>query len=279
MLKKTKSNRLTLRVGEDLFAFDTPKDLEFALSGRTGLPAAKVMELIDASDTALVEEAQVMRRIEETICDVIADTEHEDYSAGVRLLDRQQLQDIYWDNGWRAIMNALSGLDSTANPYKRVGLEKYLQFLANRRQVVQKIYASRHIQNPQLNESAARPLVDLTTHLSEPSAEHLFKRLPKGEPIEFRVGENQTLTLLLAKHKFSIVRADDFRFVDDSGSETTLGEGRNVIGRDETSDIIVDEEYRDVSRQHLIVETESTGIVRLTDISSMGTCVPGELLS
>lgn len=279
MLKKTTSNPLTLRVGEDFFAFNSPKELEFALSGRTGLPAAKVMELMDATDSTLVEESRAMRRTEERICSVIANAEHDDQDTA-QLFEAQQLCDVYWDNGWRAIMNALSGLDAAADPYRRVGLEKYLQFLVNRREVVQKIYASRHPDFPDAGEEPmARALVDLTTHLPEPSYELQFERLPKGEPIEIQFAENQTLTLLLAKHKFNIVRADDFRFVDDSGSEARLGEGKNIVGRDETSDIIVDEEYRDVSRKHLIVETEQTGLVRLTDISSMGTCVPCEYLS
>lgn len=236
------------------------------------------MELIDAADPTLLEEARGIRQTEEKLRTVMSGVE-QDGRADTQLLDTQQLCDIYWDNGWRAIMNALCGLDAAANPYKRVGLEKYLQFLANRRQVIQKIYASRHADEPNALDPLVRPLVDLTNHLAQPGGELKFERLPKGEPIEIQFGQNQTLTLLLAEHKFNIVRADDFRFVDDSGSEIALGEGKNIVGRDETSDIIVDEEYRDVSRKHLIVETEQTGLVRLTDISSMGTCVPCEYLS
>ena len=47
---------------------------------------------------------------------------------------------------------------------------------------------------------------------------------------------------------------------------------------DHCSDVVVGAEYRDVSRKYFIVETEDPEVIRLTDISSLGTSIPYEYL-
>ena len=102
--------------------------------------------------------------------------------------------------------------------------------------------------------------------------------MPKGETVDICLATNQSVTVILAKHRFSIVRDDKFRFIDESGRDIALRRGKNIVGRDYTSDVVVDTEYRDVSRKHLIVETEGLEVIRLTDISSLGTSIPHEFL-
>ena len=45
------------------------------------------------------------------------------------------------------------------------------------------------------------------------------------------------------------------------------------------NDVVVDAQYREISRRHLIVETDGLEVIRLTDISSLGTSVPHEFLN
>ena len=105
-----------------------------------------------------------------------------------------------------------------------------------------------------------------------------FSRLPKGETLEVELEPNTTFSLRLAKSVCGIVHRGRLIFLDDKGQETSLREGKNIIGRDAGADIIMDPNLRDVSRKHLIVESDGSKIVRVTDISSHGTWVDPKYL-
>ena len=105
-----------------------------------------------------------------------------------------------------------------------------------------------------------------------------YSRLPKGETVEIPLERNQTIDVLIAKHRCSITLRDRMVFVDDQGRDCILPNGKSIVGRDATSDIVINPSFRDVSRRHLIVETDGASLVKLTDISSHGTSVPPEFL-
>ena len=238
--------------------------------------------MASATTEALRKEAEGIKQVEKRFADAVSRST-EDLSAIGDFYQELDPSTISQDNDWRAIMNALYGLNSSANDYRKIGLIKYLQYLAARHEVVQALYALR--QQPELvaqdlpHETKVfkeTMLFDLTALAAAKEAE--FSRLPKGESIDIALRANQSLTLLLAKHRFSIVRDDEFRFIDESGKDVALRRGKNIVGRDNTSDVVVDAEYRDVSRKHLIVETGGEEVIRLTDISSLGTSIPNEYL-
>jgi len=105
-----------------------------------------------------------------------------------------------------------------------------------------------------------------------------FSRLPKGETVEIELQRDHAVDLLLAKHQCRILLQDRLLFVDQEGHDSELRVGRNIVGRDATSDIIMDADLRDISRKHLIVESDGVGQVKLTDISSHGTSLPPRFL-
>ena len=115
-------------------------------------------------------------------------------------------------------------------------------------------------------------LADLERH------ETSFSRLPKGETVELDLEEDQAIDLLLGKHQCRILLHDRLLFVDQRGHDSELRVGRNVVGRDATSDVIIDASLRDVSRKHLIVESDGARQLKLTDISSHGTSLPPRYL-
>lgn len=283
MFKKSGKKPITLRIGEAQLSFASTNELEFALTGRVGLPSSRFKSLTSAPTDALQKEAEGIRQMERKLIAAITEAV-EDESAVGEFFKELDLSAISQDNDWRAIINALYGLDSSSNEYRKIGLIKYSQYLAARHEVVQSLYSMR-----QEEEADALPvpatqvfketvLFDLTGLVAVPTDKAHFGRLPKGETVDISLATNQSVTVILAKHRFSILRNDKFRFIDDSGRYITLRRGKNIVGRDHSSDVVVGAKYRDVSRKHLIVETEGPEVIRLTDISSLGTSIPHEYL-
>ena len=101
-----------------------------------------------------------------------------------------------------------------------------------------------------------------------------FTRLPKGESVHLKLHPNEIVPLRLSKHAFHIVHDDTLRLVDDQNQPHPLKRGKNVVGRDNICNIVLDSAYRDVSRVHLMIEVSSEDSVRITDLSSHGTYVP-----
>lgn len=101
-----------------------------------------------------------------------------------------------------------------------------------------------------------------------------FDRLQKGDPLEVLMREGQALVLLLAQHRFLVVAGSPWLLVDELGADIKLRPGRNVVGRSVDCDAVVSESCRAVSRRHLVLETEGTRLLRITDLSSLGTFVP-----
>ena len=286
MFKKAHKKPITLRIGAIQTSFASSEEFEFALAGRIGLPASRIKLLVSAPSEALKKEVEGIRQMERKLTEAVSVAAGDEGAIG-ELFKELDLSVISQDNDWRAIINALYGLDSSSDEFRRVGLVKYLQYLAARRDVVQTLYASRQAKQPTspppkpvptTQEFKETVLLDLTSLVSTAKNRDQFGRLPKGETVDISLATNQSLTVILAKHRFSIVRHDKFRFIDESGRNIALRKGKNIVGRDHTSDVVVDSEFRDVSRKHLIVETDEPEVIRLTDISSLGTSIPHEYL-
>ena len=86
------------------------------------------------------------------------------------------------------------------------------------------------------------------------------------------------MTVMLSKHKCSLLAKDGIQFTDHTGKSYTLGKGRNIIGRDTISTVILDPSLRDISRLHLVIENIDDSSLQLTDLSSHGCFVAGKFL-
>lgn len=106
-----------------------------------------------------------------------------------------------------------------------------------------------------------------------------FARLPKGEPVAVLLKPNEPLAVVLADHRLHLVMDSSLALVDAVGQRRELRAGRNIVGRDGQCDVVIDQNFKNVSRKHLLIETEGESVVRLTDISSLGTFVPCEHLA
>jgi hypothetical protein len=277
------TDELTLTLGEKSYTFSTPSEFEFALAGRTCVPVTKIASLVDVPDTDLLNEAEAIkqaeRRFSEALSGVLANIA--DINQFLKEID---LSLISQDNEWRAIISALMPVPASFEHYKKIALVKYMQYLVSRQEIIKVLHEHRQKQKEsaasggdghseaesKLKETA---IFDVTTFTAPAEDATEYGRLPKGETLEISVEPDEPFTLLVAKHKCKILRRDRLLFVDDKGQETTLRTGKNIIGRDAGADVVMDANLRDVSRKHLIVESDGTSVVLLTDISSHGSWV------
>jgi hypothetical protein len=283
MFNATPTEVLSISIDDDHYVFQSPQDFEFALTGRTCLPAAKIAALSRLDDDELLREAEATRAVEQRFAQTLSEAPDDVVSVGP-FLEAMGSSSISQDNSWRSIINALNGVDRISESYKRIALAKYMQYLASRQEVVKSLYANRQPRKACEGRPANRSIVHRPTArfretiligLNENSdmGRHgmSFSRLPKGETVEVELEEDHAVDLLLAKHQCRILLRDRLLFVDQRGHDSELREGRNVVGRDATSDVIIDASLRDVSRKHLIVESDGARQIKLTDISSHGT--------
>lgn len=281
---------LEISIDGERYDFQSPRDFEFALSGRICVPAPKIAALSRLSDNELLREAEAIRAVEQRFAEALSGA-LEDITTVGPLLKNMEPSIISQDNSWRSIISALNGLDRIPESYKKIALVKYMQYLTSRQEVVKTLYANRRPREaaqdrPAIAEAVYRPtarfretmLFNLNGVADLERQEISFSRLPKGETVEVNLEEDRAIDLLLAKHQCRILLRDRLLFVDQNGHDSELRTGRNIVGRDATSDVIMDADLRDVSRKHLIVESDGMQQIKLTDISSHGTSLPPRFL-
>ena len=290
MFRKIPTDVLSIYIEGDNYVFQSPQDFEFALNGRTCLPAPKIAALSRLDDNELLREAEAIRAVEQRFSQALSGTLEDITSVGP-FLKAMEPTIISQDNNWRSIIMALNDVDRVPETYKKIALVKYMQYLTSRQEVVKSLYANRQHRNtaeerPVNGSAVYRPtarfrdtmLINLSDISEMERHEISFSRLPKGETVEIALQRDHAVDLLLAKHQCRILLQDRLLFVNQEGHDSELRVGRNIVGRDATSDVIMDSGLRDVSRKHLIVENDGVGQVKLTDISSHGTSLPPRFL-
>ncbi len=273
---------LTLKLGDHSYSFNTPAEFEFALAGRTCVPSAKIAALVDVSDEDLLKEAAAIKKAERRLAEALSGV-LDDSSRINDVLKEIDLSLISNDNDWRTIISALMAVPASNERYKKIALVKYMQYLVSRREIVKGLPLHRQIHkdfdndqvdpaeaDPGLKETAMFEYATLKTSCGE---EAEYKRLPKGETLQLLLEPEEIFTLFVARHECAIVMRDRLFFIDADGRETSLRNGKNIVGRDVAADIVMEAKMRDISRKHLIIESEGSDVVRVTDISSHGTWV------
>ena len=284
MSSKDALQPLNLEINGIQYQFASPDDFAFALTGRAGVPGTKITALVKLSTVALRREAEAIRHIEQMFNDALNGSLTDVTSIGPFLRDLDP-NSISNDHDWRGVMQSLNQTNHRFEEFKKIALVKYVQYLAARREAITAIYTDRQTSKSidiGIEAAESQGLMRETAifnvgDMDGPDAGE-FSRMPKGETIEVPLPEIHEFKLLIAKHPCGLKHSDKPIFVDDTGQETRLHSGRNIIGRDANSDVVIDAHYRDVSRKHLIIEVEASGIAKLTDISSHGTSVPPDYL-
>ncbi len=305
MFRKVFSKSLEVTIGDQTVSFGDANEFEFAIAGRIGLPAHRISALIGMGDEALLKEAEGIRKVEQKFSEVLQRSLEDKTSIG-SFMKEQELAVISQDNDWRQIVLALRKLDSSYDEYRKIALVKYMQYLSARQESVKVVYMARQkrqaesdvaLPTPRRRPAPIQPppapaadgdlghlketvIFDITTFkagVQENKASNLC-RLPKGETAEVDLEHGKTMAVSLAKHEFSVSRKGKFAFIQPNGEETELHQGKNFVGRDASCDVIIEGNFRDISRKHLIIELGGDDLLRFTDLSSLGTSIPAEYL-
>jgi hypothetical protein len=257
------------------------------LNGRTGLPLARLLALRNLQDTALRRELDQIQRVAQRLTQVVGDGTF-GTSAISGFLAGLDLSSISKDVGWRAIIGALCTFNSSVDEFKRAALQKYQHYLLARAQAVHLFLNYRAVtqgasraqagNTGAAGEESRATLVNDMAHQMA-NSDGAYERLPEGKAIDIALRSGDEVPLMLVNHHCKIVgRTGNLSsFIDARGKEVALRNGRTVVGRDSRSDICISCDRRDISRRHLIVERTPDNIIRLTDISSLGTFIPPSL--
>ena len=100
-----------------------------------------------------------------------------------------------------------------------------------------------------------------------------FVRLPLGESVDLEISHGHEISIMLAAHVYRLSGDRPPVLTDQNGVAYVMKEGRNMVGRHPEGDVVVDADFSDVSRAHVIVEWDGAQRVRLIDFSSRGSYV------
>ena len=281
----TSSEPLSLEIGEQTITFHSLGEFEFAMSGRTDVPSRKIAELVALTGNELKKEAKAIKAVEQMFVDVLAKSIDEPGTIA-ELLRQIDVHVFSQDHHWRDLMRSLNDKTTDYDDLRRIALVKYMQYLRSRQDVIKQTYAVKKRESRAEskansntgdgNAPGLRDTVIFDTVIAEQEKDTTkdFTRLPKGESVHLKLHPNEIVPLRLSKHAFHIIQDDNLRLVDDHDQAHALKRGKNVVGRDNICNIVLDSAYRDVSRVHLMIEVSSEDTVRITDLSSHGTYVP-----
>ena len=192
------------------------------------------------------------------------------------------------DHGWRKLFMTLATLPTTRDDIKLLALTKYRNYLLARLAALNSIGSNRlqsqiHVTADSEAESITELAVQkpgVTQELS--SSETIIRdvvQLPKGKTTPVKADDMACVDIWMARRRFRIEMWDKTSFIDSHGQSTKLKEGRNLIGRALHNDVVIDPNYPEVSRNHLIVDIRDGRPVGITDLSSGGTFISRTLVA
>jgi len=302
VLNKLFAKALSLDIAGQEISFSTLAEVDFALSGRTDVPAKKIAEMVGLTLQDLRKEAKAIKNIEQQFVEVLSRSIEEPGSI-TKYLQNLDVHVFSQDHHWRDIMRSLDEKDQGYDELRRIALVKYMQYLRSRQDVIKQTYKvkkrERQLLEGQLGDTgsgdnAARSdsedsgisglkdtiIFDSVIIEQQEDKTSEFSRLPKGEAVNFNLGPGQRVNVRFSKHAFQLSNdSGTYTVIDDQNREHPLQEGKNIIGRDSVCNVVVDNVYRDVSRIHLIIEPLENNQVRFTDLSSHGTFLPRRYLA
>jgi len=282
---------LCIKLGNNEYSFASVAAFEFTAAGRTAIPLEKFTDMIRMPAAELRHEANGIRQVERNFIEVLEKCLERPESCGA-FIRELGVKSYSKDHEWRDIMNALNDLGPQFDDYKKVALVKYLQYLGSRQEILNWLYQA-HTSKSVVDEDEM-----LETHAAETRGigtketvifdlmqiddshrfVNPFERLPRGETVVLRLPEGASVEILLSKHRFKLVAGEDYLLLDDAGHQYPVTDGRNIVGRHVGNQIHIDNNYRSVSREHLILELTEDRKLRVTDLSSHGTFVPPEFV-
>ena len=272
MLNKFFAKPLELNIGDLNLKFSSVADFEFSMAGRTAVPSKKITEMVKFSLDQLKKEAKTIKEIEKKFVAILSRSIEEPGSINRAMRELDPLI-FSQDHGWRDIIGAL----------------KYMQYLSSRQEIIKYLYSERKKfgepgkETDATESSKLKDTLILENTIFEPGGDDKreggFERMPKGEAVTVTLRSGQEFVVMLSKHKCRLAEENGkIRFYDPDGRGYEMKKGRNIVGRDTVSTVMIEPSLRDVSRLHLVIEKYEDNVIQLIDMSSHGTSIPTKLL-
>jgi hypothetical protein len=288
MFDKFLNRPVELKVGEQTLRFSSIADFEFCMAGRTAIPSVKISDLVKFSTDQLKKEARTIKDIEKRFVAILSKS-IEDTSSINRAIRELDPLIFSQDHSWRDIIAGLNNGDEDLNPYRRIALVKYMQYLSSRQEIIKYLYNEKKQSQKEPSNSNTidgngfKDTLLLDNTLFEPSHDETgareVQRMPKGEVVTVTLIPNEEIDIILSKHKCKLAARNGIQFTDQAGRIHKIGNGRNLVGRDAVSHVMIEPALRDVSRLHLVIENFGDNTLQLTDLSSHGTYIPMKFLN
>jgi hypothetical protein len=288
VLNKFFTKPIELLIGEQTYKFCSISDFEFGLAGRTAVPSKKITDMVKFSTDQLKKVAITIKDIEKRFVSILSKSIEETDSINRAL---RELDPIIFsqDHNWRDIITSLNQGEHELNPFRRIALVKYMQYLSSRQEIIKYLYSEKkktsteQLENNELGSFKDTLILENTVF--EPAAHshtgpnETFERMPKGEAITITLAPGEELDLLLSRHECKISSVDNnLMFQDNEKRIYELKNGRSVVGRDSVSTIMMEPSLRDISRMHIVIEKFDEQTIQITDLSSHGTYIQNKYL-
>ena len=275
--------------GVNSAAQDALADFESRLSARTKVPPHRLSEYLAWSDREVKEESQSVARVLKRFAEAVVRA-MEDASTADEFLHELDLKAISRDHDWRAIFSTIRAQSSGYEGYKRAVLIKYLQYLSFRKRLLEFIYARKAgldetdaftdlsmlpemVRKQREAADGAAPVGARDEELSQ------MLRLPFGEAVEVELPTGRKLDMMMAGHMFRLLGEDPPCLIDQNGVMYFLKPGRNMVGRHPESDVVIDPNFSDISRAHIIIDWRIGQALSIMDFSSRGTYLHADALT
>ena len=276
---QVEAERGSLRVPGVSAPVSSLSEFEKVLRPRIVVPSQRYARFLTLDDEALAAAAVTTRHAAEHLRRVLEDLRGR--SARVDVVLSSMASEFFSDDhGWRGLFDELRQIGSHFTEFKLLAIADYRRYLLNCLDALNRVSTDRLQSTLSLSQEEERTQLKMTPAAGDgfESAESVGEvfirdlvRLPRGKTFPLREGRDVSFELWLGKRRFRVETWAGATLVDERGAELRLSEGRNLVGRGLYNDVIVDAEFTDISRRHLILDLTGGIPSAITDLSSRGT--------
>ena len=313
-----KSSGLEIVIKNQSFKFNSLSDFKNFLAGKTEIPASKMQEMLKRTSHHLEEEIKQLTKVEATITEKLAATIRDpksidNYLDGATMVRFSQDYDwrqvmfelskksvdyseykleavTYYQQYLRSRISIArsilrdktgsSGADDDSDKTRFLGtnaMETRSFTTDDIKQAQEEELAGENKEEDQASPHASTS-VDLESQLDDRATSE-FERIPRGQTIVIDAQATTMMPLKIASRRFILDMTQDTpRLISKNGDEYELKLGENLVGRSTKCSVVLNPEFVDVSRQHLIIELYPDKTMHLTDLSSSGSQIPSKMI-
>ena len=276
MLQKIFTKPVELSIDGKVITFKSIDDFEFALGARTTIPLEKITDALKATPGELdLELNAIVVAIEQ-----LSELNDQSSETGEITKSLKAVNPVVFsnDNGWRDIFFALKkDTSAESSKYKQIALTSYLQYLTNRREMIQTIKAQLESNNNQKENAEAAQFKTGELELDEKFDSKILAKelgmtnMPTAEYVVLEVKEGDEIALLLANYQCKLIVKNGIKFIDNENVECPIMIGMNKIGRGRECTVRFSDTMQRISRLHLIIINHDNKKLEFTDLSTYGT--------